>query len=98
MTRFYSEPARETDTYALPDAETFRAGYGECQDCGTTVVTFDERAALCPDCSRGTAKTEDQGWFYWYCFPGCLPEGGPMGPYRTETAAIQAARDESEGG
>lgn len=35
------------------------------------------------------------GWFYWHCFPGCMPEGSPMGPYPTYAAALQAARDEA---
>lgn len=31
--------------------------------------------------------------FYWQaCFPGCLPDGEPMGPFRSEAAAIRDAR------
>ena len=31
---------------------------------------------------------------YWQaCFPGCLPDGEPMGPFRTEAAAIRDARE-----
>ena len=35
------------------------------------------------------------GWYYWYCFPGCLPEGDPIGPFDTEDAAIAAAQSEA---
>lgn len=28
------------------------------------------------------------GWYYWFCFPGCLPEGEPCGPFTSETAAL----------
>ena len=32
--------------------------------------------------------------FYWQaCFPGCLPDGEPMGPFRSEAAAIRNARE-----
>ena len=31
--------------------------------------------------------------FYWQvCFPGCLPDGDPMGPFRSEAAAIRDAQ------
>ena len=31
--------------------------------------------------------------FYWQaCFPGCLPDGEPMGPFRSEAAAMRDAR------
>ncbi len=33
------------------------------------------------------------GWYFWYCFPGCLPEGDPWGPYLTRQEAIDAAQD-----
>ncbi len=35
----------------------------------------------------------EPGWYYWYCFPGCLPEGDlALGPFRLKTEAIKAAR------
>lgn len=27
------------------------------------------------------------GWFYWCCLPGCLPEGDPIGPFKTQKEA-----------
>jgi hypothetical protein len=31
--------------------------------------------------------------FYWQaCFPGCLADGAPMGPFDTESAAIEDAQ------
>jgi hypothetical protein len=35
------------------------------------------------------------GWYFWYCFPGCLPDSEPFGPYDTEAEAIAAAQEES---
>jgi len=28
------------------------------------------------------------GWYYWFCFPGCLPDSEPIGPFRTEKRAV----------
>jgi len=32
------------------------------------------------------------GWYWWPCFPGCLPDGEPIGPFETEREAIQDAQ------
>jgi hypothetical protein len=32
------------------------------------------------------------GWYWWACFPGCLPDGEPTGPFETESAAIEDAQ------
>lgn len=29
----------------------------------------------------------DPGWYWWSCFPGCLPDGDPVGPFETEAEA-----------
>ena len=36
------------------------------------------------------------GWYWWYCFPGCLPDGEPNGPFETEEAAIKNAQESNE--
>lgn len=33
-----------------------------------------------------------EGWFYWFCFPGCLPDSGIFGPFDTQAEAIMDAR------
>jgi len=38
---------------------------------------------------------EDGKWYAWACFPGCLPDGDPIGPYATERSAIIAWRNQS---
>lgn len=32
------------------------------------------------------------GWYWWPCFPGCLPDSDPVGPFATEAEAIADAR------
>ena len=33
------------------------------------------------------------GWYWWSCFPGCMPDGDPCGPFETEAEALEDARD-----
>ncbi len=33
------------------------------------------------------------GWYWQSCFPGCLPDGDPSGPFKTEELAIADCRD-----
>ena len=35
----------------------------------------------------------DKGYYWWPCFPGCLPDGDPIGPFETEQDAIKDATD-----
>ena len=58
----------------------------------------DDPHAL-PDCEVFYAElgVNDEynapGWYYWFCFPGCLPDSDPFGPFETEADAIAQARD-----
>lgn len=29
-----------------------------------------------------------QAWYWWSCFPGCLPDSDPIGPFATECATL----------
>ncbi|QDP57788.1 MAG: hypothetical protein Unbinned7358contig1001_14 [Prokaryotic dsDNA virus sp.] len=35
----------------------------------------------------------EPGFYFWWCFPGCLPESSPFGPFETESEAVEAAQD-----
>lgn len=36
-------------------------------------------------------------WWWWACFPGCLPDGEPLGPFESEDdAVIDAMEEEGE--
>lgn len=96
MSQHYSNPDRETEATALPDVETFRANYAYCDSCGSLIFydhfTRDD-GALCGRCECGhNQELNLRGWFYWFCFPGCLPDSEPMGPYATEAEAIADAQ------
>ncbi len=41
----------------------------------------------------GEYQVEPTGWYWWSCFPGCLPDSEPIGPFNTEAAALENARE-----
>ena len=47
-----------------------------------------QRCDCCDDEPSG------EGWYWWTCFPGCLPDGAPEGPFATKAEAVRAMRDE----
>lgn len=94
MSQHYSDPKRASDPHALPNVETFRMAYADCPYCTTTNCEDGLGDYHCDSCQRGrkgyTAKDSTMtgiGWFYWYCFPGCLPDSDPFGPFDTEEDA-----------
>ena len=79
MAQHYSDPAREEETYALPGIETLYRTVAENAADGW----LDDDGDPLPE-----------GWYWWSCFPGCLPDSDPIGPFDSETAALDDARGE----
>lgn len=108
MPQVYSNPERANDTYASPDVEVFELNAAEVAELDEdTIAEYLRRyefrlANMSGHVWQKMLDTivEEQGikggWFYWYCFPGCLPEGDPVGPYETYDEALQAVRDDAE--
>lgn len=48
----------------------------------------NKRDGWLDDC---TGEPYNGGWYYWYCFPGCLPESDATGPFRTAKQAVKHA-------
>ena len=90
MAKHYSNPSRESDPHALPDVEVFMATWAECPECSRLLISDTLCVQMaCPDCDRQPiARKQGEGWFYWYCFPGCLPDSEPSGPFATEAEAL----------
>jgi len=105
----YSDPSRENEKWALPDVEVFQLTARECAEMDQDRVRewmrkheyrlasmngkvqekmFD--AMIEQECIEG-------GWFFHYCFPGCLPDSDPFGPYPTAQAAKDAAIEMTTG-
>lgn len=77
MSQAYSNPKRASDPYSLPDVEVF---YHDGSRSRTRVL------------AHNADEQHDPGWYYWYCFPGCLPDSEPMGPFATEAEALADAQ------
>jgi hypothetical protein len=104
MSQHYSNPKRETDPHTLPDIEVFyRPSAADgftpyvlalaiCEDCGSEVTEIAAQIedTICIPCAR---ERYPAGWYWWSCFPGCLPDGDPMGPFETEEDALADARE-----
>ncbi len=39
----------------------------------------------------GWEEEYPEGWYWWSCSPGCLPDGDPIGPFDTEEEALHDA-------
>lgn len=96
MSQAYSDPKRASDPYALPDVEVFRAFHGDCPDCGSIVVSPDCQTGACHDCRDRITVLGSRSFFWWPCFPGCLPDSDPVGPFETEAEALADAQEGSE--
>lgn len=62
--------------------------YGSCE-----VFFYDGLRVAEGDCwADEDGNPMPAGWYWWACFPGCMPEGSPVGPFDTEDAAEADAR------
>ena len=77
MAQCYSDPSRESEPHALPDCEVW---WHRCKP-------YCEAPHCEPD-----GQCQGEGWYFWYCFPGCLPDSDPIGPFPSEAAAIAACQ------
>lgn len=77
MTFYYS--SSQTEKHSVPDVEVF---YMTQRDCW--------------DASQYQEETEpdfEPGWYFWYCFSGCLPDSDRQGPFESEAKAIEFCRE-----
>lgn len=82
MSQHYSDPKRENDPHALPDVEVF-------------FISAAPDHALLYSIVTGGDMIQAEGWYWWSCFPGCLPDSDPIGPFATEAEALADARESS---
>jgi hypothetical protein len=107
MSQHYSDPSRADDAHALPDVEVFQLTAEEVAGMDDELIheylrKHEFRLGAMNSRTRDAmlaAMIEDNGikggWFYWFCFPGCMPEGSAMGPYKTHGEALAAAREDA---
>lgn len=81
MAMYYSDESRYDDPYALPDIEVF-------------YVTALEAAYNRENLDHANEYTvTERGWYYWFCFPGCMPDSTAFGPFESEAEALADARE-----
>jgi len=60
-------------------------------------VEVFEGTDYCAGCDDGDQEhLKHDKWYWWSCFPGCLPDGDPRGPFETEAEALADAREGME--
>ena len=65
----------------------------EFTDCdGSTYGSF-EVFFTCGSFDQNSEDSFKPGFYWQACFPGCLPDSEPMGPFETEEQAIQDANE-----
>ena len=74
----YSDPKREADPHALPNIEVFYADQAPYSDAPG---------------ADNPPEGDTSGWYWWACFPGCLPDGEASGPFKTAAEAETDAQD-----
>lgn len=96
MAQAYSNPEREDDTYALPDVEIFEAAVLECVSCDSIYADLEGRT--CEQCDAPLLPQVPcrDAWWWWVCFPGCLPDSDVHGPFDSEKEALADAQDIDE--
>jgi hypothetical protein len=102
MTQAYSDPSRELEPYALPDIELFYVAESEFI---TAKKDSWEYYFICNDhdLEEGSVPSQKEkkvssenlsGFYYWFCFPGCMPETEyPFGPFTSEKNALDDAQE-----
>lgn len=103
MMQAYSDPERENDPHSLPDVEVFELTADEAvQQDEDLMWEAGKKFPLMYMNSRERDKAiawaieesgTEGGWFWWSCFPGCLPDGPAMGPFKTQQEALEDAQD-----
>lgn len=92
----YFDPSREASPTALPDCEVFFVGAAEIIECGWESAhdLAAENGIIYGEIAhRRAVEAELEGWYWQACFPGCLPDSEPSGPFASEAEALEDARD-----
>ena len=104
MTQAYSDATREGRPHALPDIEVFEMNAHEAAEQDEDLVyKYMKRHEFRLAAMNGRVReamfdaiVEENdirgGWFWWACFPGCLPDGPATGPFDSYDEALADAR------
>ena len=59
------------------------------------VEVFYAEAGEIEPSEAGEIEPSEAGFYYWYCFPGCMPDSEATGPFATEDEALEDAREQA---
>lgn len=79
-------------TYTPKNTEIFRVSTAEFLRAESDTWHFERLAEeLKSEEDRETAAQTLEGWYWWICCPGCLPDSEATGPFETEDEALADA-------
>lgn len=100
MPQHYLDPDQAEDPYSLPNIEVWQIeDEDEARDMAVTLTLRSDGYRELPDGSLTDPEPDPDlvppvgSWFGWFCFPGCLPDSDPFGPYASEEEAVRELRD-----
>lgn len=56
-------------------------------------IFYENDPNILKEWSEQNEEPPAPGYYFWFCFPGCLPDSEPIGPYETENEAYEAAKE-----
>jgi hypothetical protein len=104
----YSNPKRATDPHSLPDVEVFQLTAAEAAAQDEELVWEYSKRPEFKLCHMNGSVQEamldaiveeeciEGGWFWWSCFPGCMPDGPAIGPFKTQAEALADAQENAD--
>ena len=106
MSQEYSNPGRASDPYALPDVEVFQLTAAEAVEQDEDLMwEASKKFPLMHMNSREREKAIEWaveesgatgGWFWWTCFPGCMPDSSAFGPFGSAAEALADAHEDED--
>jgi hypothetical protein len=60
------------------------------------VEVFALDGSINDDVADENGEPLEAGWYWWSCFPGCLPDSDPFGPFATESEALADAQENAD--
>ena len=61
------------------------------EEHGSFEIFFNDALPLGNEMSDGNGKAMAPGWYWWSCFPGCLPDSDLTGPFAYSQQAHEDA-------
>lgn len=101
----YSNPNRQGYPHALPDIEVFQLTAAEVVEMDEDLMwEYLHKHEFRLASMNGKVREQmvesiiaqqgiEGGWFWWACFPGCLPDSSPTGPFATYAEALADAQE-----